>query len=105
MFCTLAINLTLRLTISSNNRHDYSLIVANRLKVKTHKENRPASLRILHKFSSQNRYHVITVQGHPTSKLRQKPLRDVFRLLVIYKDCLKRFYYHLEEFDLFGYFS
>ena len=39
------------------------------------------------------------LQGHPTSKLSQKPLRDVSRLLAMYKDCLKR------EFDLFGYLS
>ena len=27
----------------------------------------------------------------------EKPLRDIFGLLLLYKDCLNRFFYHLEE--------
>ena len=42
------------------------------------------------------------VSGHPTCKLSQKALKDISRLLVMYKDCLKRYFYHQEEFDLFG---
>ena len=45
------------------------------------------------------------MQGHPTSKLSKRPLKDISRLLVIYKDCLKRCFYHLDKFDLFGYLS
>ena len=48
---------------------------------------------------------LIADQGHPTKQLSQKPLTGISRLLVMYKDCLKRYFYHLEEFDLFGYFS
>ena len=44
------------------------------------------------------------LQGHPTSKLSQKPLRDIFRPLVMYNDCLKICFYELEEF-VSGYFS
>ena len=47
-----------------------------------------------------------TFQEHPRSKLSQNPLGDVSRLLVMYKDCLKSFFfYHLAEFDPFGYLS
>ena len=63
-------------------------------------------------FSSQSvtstvktKYTESIFQGHPASKLSQKPLKDISRLLVIYKDCLKRCFYQLEEFDLFGYLS
>ena len=45
----------------------------------------------------------INDQGHPTNKFSQKPLRDIFRLLVMYKDCLKRCFYNLAEFDQLGY--
>ena len=44
-------------------------------------------------------------QGHPTSRLSQKPPREISRHLLMFKDCLKRCFYHLEEFDLFGYLS
>ena len=36
-------------------------------------------------------------QGHPTSKLSQKPSRYVSRLLIMYKDCLNRCFCHQEE--------
>ena len=39
----------------------------------------------------------------PSEQISQKPLRAISRLLVMYKNCLKRCFYHLEEFDLFGY--
>ena len=40
-------------------------------------------------------------QGHPTSKLAKTPLRDISRLLVMLKDCLKICFDQLEKFDLF----
>ena len=40
-------------------------------------------------------------QGHPTNKGGKNLFKDISRLLVIYKDRLKRCFYHLEEFDLF----
>ena len=48
---------------------------------------------------------LINKQGHPMSKLSQKHLKNISRLLVMYKDCLKRYFYHPGEFDLFGYLS
>ena len=49
---------------------------------------------------------MLIFQGQPTRKLSEKPLKDISRLLVImYKDCLKRCFDHLEQFDLFGYLS
>ena len=37
------------------------------------------------------------------SKLSKMSLRDISRLLEMYKDCLKICFYHLEEFGLFEY--
>ena len=45
------------------------------------------------------------MQGHPTSKLSKNPLRDISRLLVMFKDCLKSCFDQLEIFDLFGFLS
>ena len=44
-------------------------------------------------------------QGHPTSKLAKNHLREISRLLVMFKDCLKSCFYQLEKFDLFGFLS
>ena len=40
-------------------------------------------------------------QGHPTSKLAKNSLRDISRLLVMFKDGLKMCFDQLEKFDLF----
>ena len=63
-------------------------------------------IRYIFRLSHEFRKHfLIADQGHPTNKLSQKPLTGIIRLLVIYKACLKRHFNHLEQFDLFGYFS
>ena len=46
-----------------------------------------------------------SISRAPNERLSQRPLRDIPRLLVVYKDFLKRCFYHLEKFDLFGYLS
>ena len=50
-----------------------------------------------------NKRQFIFFQGHPTSKLAKNPLRDISRLLVMFKDCLKICFDQLEKFDLFGF--
>ena len=36
-------------------------------------------------------------QGHPTSKLSQKPFNDMSMLLIMYKDFINRYFYHLRR--------
>ena len=43
----------------------------------------------------------LNLTRHPTSKLSQKSLINISRLLVMYKDCPERGFYHLEVFYLF----
>ena len=58
------------------------------------------------------RKHNTLFFGHnpadPTSvafkkQIKQKPLRDIPRRLVMFKDCLKRCFHQLEKFNLFGF--
>ena len=47
----------------------------------------------------------LKIQGQPTSKLAKNPSRDISRLRVMFKDCLKICFDQLEKFDLFGFLS
>ena len=44
-------------------------------------------------------------RGTQRANLAKNPLRDISRLLVMFKDCLKSCFDQLEKFDLFGFLS
>lgn len=61
-------------------------------------------LKIDNIFYFKNRFDYTFYQRHPTSSSSQEPTRNISRLLVMFKDYLKRCH-HFDEFDLFGYLS